>query len=124
MKKENTIHSNILQSVTTKSEVSTLPNGYEVWRKEIITLIEQAKFKAALNSASGTCRNKRRWKRLCASNLHRLHGITDMYQCPLAELSGTDTIYTIANANNRIEIIMLRIVLLAISGSSSEIPTN
>ena len=49
MKKENTIHSNILQSVTTKSEVSTLPNGYEVWRKEIITLIEQAKFKAALN---------------------------------------------------------------------------
>lgn len=49
MKKENTIHSNILQSVTAKSEVSTLPNGYEVWRKEIITLIEQAKFKAALN---------------------------------------------------------------------------
>lgn len=49
MKKENTIHSNILQSVTEKSEVSTLPNGYEVWRKEIITLIEQAKFKAALN---------------------------------------------------------------------------
>lgn len=49
MKKENNIHSNILQSVTAKSEVSTLPNGYEVWRKEIITLIEQAKFKAALN---------------------------------------------------------------------------
>ena len=49
MKKENTIHSNILQSVTAKSEASTLPNGYEVWRKEIITLIEQAKFKAALN---------------------------------------------------------------------------
>lgn len=49
MKKENTIHSNIPQSATVKSEVSTLPNGYEVWRKEIIALIEQAKFKAALN---------------------------------------------------------------------------
>lgn len=48
-KEENTIHSKILQSVTAKSEVTMLPDGYEVWRKEIIALIEQAKFKAALN---------------------------------------------------------------------------
>ena len=26
-----------------------MPNGYDVWRKEIIALIEQAKYKAALN---------------------------------------------------------------------------
>lgn len=48
-KEENTIHSKILQSVTAKSEVAMLPDGYEVWRKEIIALIEQAKFKAAFN---------------------------------------------------------------------------
>lgn len=49
MGQENNIHSNILQSTTAKSEISTLPNGYEVWRKEIIALIEHAKYKAALN---------------------------------------------------------------------------
>lgn len=49
MKQENNKNSNILQSPTAKSEVSTLPNGYEVWRKEIIALIEKAKYKAALN---------------------------------------------------------------------------
>lgn len=49
MKQENNKNSNILQSTTAKSEVSTLPNGYEVWRKEIIALIEKAKYKAALN---------------------------------------------------------------------------
>ncbi len=49
MKKENNIHSDILLSATAKSEVATIPNGYEVWRKEIISLIEQAKYKAALN---------------------------------------------------------------------------
>lgn len=49
MKQENNKNSNILQSTTAKFEVSTLPNGYEVWRKEIIALIEKAKYKAALN---------------------------------------------------------------------------
>ncbi len=49
MKQVNNKNSNNLLSPAAKSEISTLPNGYEVWRKEIIALIEQAKFKAALN---------------------------------------------------------------------------
>ena len=44
--------------------------------------------------------------------------------CPLPELRGTDAVHTVANANNGIEIIILRIVFLAIRSSSSEFPTN
>ena len=47
--KQNVDNPNILQSPTAKHDVATLPDGYEVWRKEIVVLIEQAKYKAALN---------------------------------------------------------------------------
>lgn len=39
----------ILQSPTAKYDVVSPPDGYKVWRKEIIALIEQAKYKAAFN---------------------------------------------------------------------------
>ena len=41
--------SNIFHAVIGKSEAGSLPDGYELWRKEIIALIEQAKYKAALS---------------------------------------------------------------------------
>lgn len=43
---------NLLATIGT-SETDSLPKEYEVWRKEIIALIEQAKYKAALGVNSG-----------------------------------------------------------------------
>jgi len=47
--KQNVDNSEPLQSSTAEKDVTALPDGYDVWRKGIITLIEQAKYKAALN---------------------------------------------------------------------------
>lgn len=47
--KQNVDNSESLQSSTAEKDVTALPDGYDVWRKGIITLIEQAKYKAALN---------------------------------------------------------------------------
>ncbi len=41
--KQNVDNPDILQSQTAKNDVATLPDGYEVWRKEIVVLIEQGK---------------------------------------------------------------------------------
>ena len=46
--KTDIVHPDIFYAVIGKSEALSLPDGYDVWRKEIITLIEQAKYKAAL----------------------------------------------------------------------------
>ena len=51
--KQNVDNPDILQSQTAKNDVATLPDGYEVWQKEIVVLIEQAKYKAALNVNAG-----------------------------------------------------------------------
>lgn len=40
---------NIFHAVSRESEAGFLPEGYEIWRKEIIALIERAKYKAALS---------------------------------------------------------------------------
>lgn len=40
---------NIFHAVIGKSEATALPEGYDVWRREIITIIEQAKYKAVLS---------------------------------------------------------------------------
>lgn len=47
--KNNIVHPDIFHAVIGKSDAATLPEGYEVWRKEIIALIEQAKYRAALS---------------------------------------------------------------------------
>ena len=47
--KNKTVHPDIFHTVIGKSEAAALPEGYEVWRKEIIALIEQAKYRAALS---------------------------------------------------------------------------
>ena len=47
--KNDIIHPNIFHAVSGKTEATALPEEYVVWRKEIIALIEQAKYKAALN---------------------------------------------------------------------------
>ena len=39
----------VFDAVIGKSEAANLPEGYDTWRKEIITLVEQAKYKAALS---------------------------------------------------------------------------
>ena len=40
--KQNVDNSEPLQSSTAEKDVTALPDGYDVWRKGIITLIEQA----------------------------------------------------------------------------------
>lgn len=47
--KNNDTHKNFFNPVIRNSELATMPKGYEEWRKEIIALIEQAKYKAALS---------------------------------------------------------------------------
>lgn len=47
--KQKVDNPNFLQSPTTKKDVAVLPDGYEVWRKNIIASIEQAKYKTAFN---------------------------------------------------------------------------
>ena len=47
--KNDIIHPNIFHAVSGKTEATALPEEYVVWRKEIIALIEQAKYKAALS---------------------------------------------------------------------------
>ena len=47
--KNNIVHPDIFHAVIGKSDAAALPEGYEVWRKEIIALIEQAKYRAALS---------------------------------------------------------------------------
>ena len=47
--KNNIAHLDIFHAVIGRSDAAALPEGYEVWRKEIIALIEQAKYKAALS---------------------------------------------------------------------------
>ena len=47
--KNNDTHKNFFNPVIRNSELASMPKGYEEWRKEIIALIEQAKYKAALS---------------------------------------------------------------------------
>lgn len=49
MEQDNNEFSKTLQSKAAVSEVLILPDGYNIWRKEIIALIEQSKYKAILN---------------------------------------------------------------------------